>query len=75
MTEKEFYDLKLHGTKSRQRFLNNSDWTEIRKFETGQAVDQETADKRILARSEISLLRETTNPDDFNLIKHLTKTF
>ena len=72
---KEFYDLKLHGTRNRQRYLDNTDWIAIKSFETGIPEDQAAKDKRQLARDEISLLRDTTNPDDYNLIEHLTEEF
>jgi len=69
---KEFYDLKLHGTRNRQRYLDNTDWEIIRNQETGILVDQDILDKRHLARSEISLIRDALNYSD---IQHLTQEF
>jgi len=69
---KEFYDLKLHGTRNRQRYLDNTDWKIIRNQETGILVDQDILDKRHLARSEISLIRDALNYSD---IQHLTQEF
>ena len=81
---KAFWDLKLHGVRSRQRYLNNTDWMITRFSECSTPVDQIILDKRALAREEISLIKSTTNdplavPEtiaaDYELIKHLTKEF
>ena len=81
---KGFWDLKLHGNRNRQRYLDNTDWIVIREAEGGDIEDQATRDKRQLARDEISLINATTsNPQDdketiesgYDTIKHLTIEF
>ena len=69
---KELCDLKLHGIRNRQKYLNDNDWREIRALEIGVAVDQTILDKRQLARDEISLIRDAV---DYSEVEHLTKEF
>ena len=69
---KELDDLKFHGMRSRQRYLNNTDWVAIKSFESDVVEDQVIKDKRQLARDEISLLRDSTL---FSEVQHLTIEF
>ena len=69
---KEFHDLKLHGTRSRQRYLNKTDWLALRSLELGVPEDQTMRDKRQLARDELSLIRDAV---EYSEIEHLTKEF
>lgn len=69
---KELDDLKLYGIRNRQKYLNDSDWMIIRKYENNIDISQEILDKRQLARTEISLIRDAAN---FSDISHLTQDF
>lgn len=69
---KEFDDLKMHGTRNRQKYLNETDWVAIKAFETNTAEDQAIKDKRQLARDEISLLRDASTYEE---VQNITITF
>ena len=68
MSDKQLDDLKLHGIRNRQRYLNSTDWLLIRKYETTTAVSEEDLTKRQLARDEISLIRDATTFEEVNSI-------
>ena len=61
---KELADLKLYGIRSRQRYLNQTDWMVTRLAECTTPIDQDIIDKRQVARDEISLLRDSNSLDE-----------
>jgi hypothetical protein len=69
---KQLDDLKLHGIKNRQKYLNDTDWVVIRALETSITEDQTIKDKRQLARDEISEIRDAT---DYESVQHLSEDF
>ena len=69
---KQLDDLKLHGIKNRQKYLNDTDWVVIRALETSTTKDQTIKDKRQLARDEISEIRDAT---DYESVQHLSEDF
>ena len=69
---KEFHDLKMHGIRNRQKYLNDTDWVALRALETVIIEDQAIKDKRQLARDEISLIRDASTYEE---IKHIKITF
>lgn len=69
---KEFHDLKMHGIRNRQKYLNDTDWVALRALETEIIEDQAIKDKRQLARDEISLIRDSSTYEE---IKHIKITF
>lgn len=69
---KEFDDLKMHGIRNRQKYLNDTDWVALKALETATAENQVIKDKRQLARDEISLLRDAST---YGEVQHIKITF
>lgn len=69
---KIFDNLKFHGVRNRQKYLNNTDWLTVRLQDSSKPVGQTILDKRALARAELSLIRDAT---EYSEIEHLTQEF
>ena len=69
---KEFDDLKFHGIRNRQKYLEGTDKWVIRELETDILMDSGIKEKRQQARDGISLIRDSIN---YEQISHLTIEF
>jgi hypothetical protein len=69
---KQLDDLKLHGIKNRQKYVDDTDSVVIRALETSITEDQTIKDKRQLAIDEISEIRDAT---DYESVQHLSEDF